>query len=70
MTEKESFIKFLLALENDEDLFNEFLDCKSSTLLKDFFARKNYDVSDADCDDLYGAMQRIGIERGRIPPAY
>jgi len=70
MTEKESFIQFLLALENDEDLFNTFLDCQSSDQLKDFFEVRNYDVSDADCDDLYAAMQRIGIERGKIPPAY
>jgi hypothetical protein len=67
---KGNFIDFIIALKDREDLYTGFLACQSDTELENFFRDNHYDVPPADCAKLHEAMKDMGIEEGRIPPAY
>jgi hypothetical protein len=65
-----NFIDFVVEAKDRPDLYDGFLNSSSAQEMTDFFKNKGFTVSPEDCEKLVKAKEDLGMEAGRIPPAY
>ena len=67
---QKNFIDFIIDAKDRPDLYDGFLANDEAKDLQAFFKEGSYYVSLEDCEKLIKAKSDLGIEVGKIPPAY